>query len=117
MEPVIEKGRQMLKCEFTREELEEFAGQMARAVAEQEAASADLESVKTQIKYRITEASGTITSSAEKIRSGYEYRPVDVTTTKDFIDGTVTAARHDTGEVILSRKMTDEERQIAFPEE
>lgn len=113
-EQTIEKHteRRSLPVLLTQDEMLEQAKLMADASEEAEAQRAELKTVTTQIKARIEEAEAKATGARVRLRSGYEYRPVPCTVTKDWSTKTVTVRRDDTGEIVSARDMTNQELQI-----
>ena len=102
---------QTLKCYLTPVEIRDTGERMARAVGEMNETAATLKSVSTELKARIASTEGTISECATKIRSGYEFRPVEVSVYFDYATGTVRKVRNDTFEEIEERPMTAHERQ------
>ena len=57
-------------------------------------------------------AEGKIKLNSEHIRSGYTMRQVQCTKVIDMKKGTVTVTRNDTGDIVLARNLTEEEKQF-----
>ena len=114
MKETRSKTMEFLKYLFSEEELAEQAREMARAVAEQEQAEDELKSFKKAADSKIATAAAKIRLCSEHIRSGYEFRNIECERVIDYEDGTCTTYRCDTGEVVSSRKLRDEEMQIAL---
>lgn len=68
-----------------------------------------------QWKKRIDDKQAEAHRLAIIITTGYEDRPVSTCTTFDYKRLTVTKTRTDTGEILDSRPMTEEERQRELP--
>lgn len=102
---------QNLKCILTQDEIRQAGERMARAEGEKREHEATVKSLSSRYKSLIDESVAIIGSEAEKIRSGYEFRTVDVRVEFDHERGTVERFRTDTFECIETRRMTDFERQ------
>ena len=111
--PRIEKHTetQTLKCILTETEIKAAGDLMARADGERVDAESTLKSVSAQYKAKIASAEAVVSAEASKIRSGYEFRPVEVRVEYDHDRGTVEKFRTDTFECIESRRMTEYEAQ------
>lgn len=105
-----------LKCLLTEEEIKAAGDLMARADGERVDAEATLKSVSAQYKAKIASAEAMVGAEASKIRSGYEFRPVEVRVEFDHERGTVERFRTDTFEMIEGRRMTtfEAQRKIRF---
>lgn len=104
--------RRNLPVMLTQDEMMEQAKLMAEASEEADAQRAELKTVNTQIKARIEEAEAKALGARIRLRSGYEYRHVKCTGTKDWNKKTVTVRRDDTGEIVVARDMNNQELQI-----
>ena len=107
---------QSLKCILTHDEIKLAGERMARADGEKRDHEATLKSVSSRYKSLIDEAIAVIGSEAERIRSGYEFRAVEIVVEMDHSRGRVTKTRRDTAEILEDRKMNDFElqRKIRF---
>lgn len=74
---------------------------------------AEAKRVAAGYRQEIDDLKGQSASLAEEIRDG-ELRPVVVEIVSNYRSGEVTHVRTDTGEVISTRAMTSEERQLHF---
>ncbi len=110
----MDKTTRFLKYAFDEEEKKVLANEMALAVLSKDAAEDELVAVRAQISSRVKEAQGKLSSVAEKLRSGYEYRQIDCEIEKDFVAGKVRITRIDTGEIVEERKISDADAQQAF---
>jgi len=112
-----ENPTEMLKCEFTKEEVQELGSKLARKHLE----IVDLKNQKAAVTSRyggsIKIAETEAASLSEKIRNGYEFR--DVEYRKQMLPETAEVAfiRLDTGEIYRTRNMTEDERQANLFEE
>lgn len=107
---------QSLKCILTQDEIKQAGERMARAEGEKKDHEATMKSVVSRYKAKIDESVAVMSSEAEKVRSGYEFRTVGILVEMDHSEGKVTKTRKDTFEIIEDRKMSDFElqREIRF---
>ena len=112
-EPVVKtiKHTQTLKCELTEEELRTAGQELARNLDEIEALNDGLKEVKADYKAQIENKEASAKIQRNKVRNKYDYRGVTCTKTMNYKAGSVIITRDDTDSVIVSRKMTPEERQ------
>lgn len=104
-----------LKHEFSGDERNDLADQLASSVSTKKALEDEKSSVTSQIGSRIKEQDSIINSAAEKLRSGYEYRQAECVTEYDFEAGRVSSHRKDNNELIEDREMRPDERQMLLP--
>jgi hypothetical protein len=100
-----------LRYTFTQAERQEFGDSMAQAVAGIEREQDQLKQVKKDFESRIADHEGNMKRCAERLRSGYEFRPVECEKVLDFKLGNAIITRTDTGEIVEERPLTDDERQ------
>lgn len=106
-----------LPVKLTDEELLKVGGQLAATVQDigaEEGRQADL---KAQMKARLAELEGRRTNLAYTISRKEEYRDVEVDIFSDYQRGVVEDIRRDSGEVLITRVMTEHERQQQLPME
>ncbi len=108
-------GKRTLPVRLTDEELLAQARKMAEASEAAEAAEQARKQVTTQYKAEEEEARGKEKAARTLMRNGYEYRPVDITLTKDWDAKTVTVRRDDTSEIVEFREMSNSELQLEIP--
>lgn len=104
-----------LACTLTEDELRDRGFQLAKAVqdiATEEMRQGDL---KAQMKATLAGLDGMKSRLASSVARREEFRDVAVDIFLDHDRGVVDQVRQDTGECILSRPMTDDERQLALP--
>ena len=111
------KCERYLKYQFTESEKKSLSEELARNVKERDSAKNELNSIKGQFGARIKQSEAAILEYAEKVTSGYEYRPTECEEIKDFNAGMVTVRRCDSWEVVESRRMTGADRQMVIKEE
>lgn len=100
-----------LSCTLTKEEWDDASRRLASALTDLSTAEDDLKSTSAEIGGRIKTLKADITSLRKKVQSGEENRLVTVTVINDFSEGTITEIRSDTNEVLIHRKMTEDESQ------
>lgn len=103
---------ELCKCMLTKEEKLDYGQAMADAQAERTALEGQLTSVKKEYQGKIDAATATAERLGGIIRSGYEFRTTDCEQVMNWSDKTVKVIRLDTGEVVSSRRMTEEEKQM-----
>jgi hypothetical protein len=116
-DPILLRVIRLLPVKLTDDELR-ARGQDLAAVCDDIGAETDrADSVKQELKARMTGLEARRSQLAALIRRGDELRDVEVLTLAHFASGTATVVRTDTGDVLLSRPLTDTERQIPLPAE
>jgi len=90
------------------DEIMDLAQKMARAEASINEKLDQLKSVSAAIKAEIATQEGILHSCAEKLRSGYEMRPKEVSVNYD--KGLVKYVDKETGEILEERSMTQDEQ-------
>lgn len=106
------ENSQWLEVKLTEEEIKKEAKELADAINKQREAEDRLDSIKAQIKGEVTELEGKIKKCATLVNQGKEHRPVPVETIFDYEKDSRTDTRLDTGEVISSRALTKDEKQM-----
>ncbi len=109
-------GKRTLPVRLNDEELLAQARKMAEATEAAEAAERARKQVTTQYKEEEEEARGAALAARTLLQNGYNYRPVDITITKDWTAKTVTVTRDDTGDIVEFREMTTGELQLEINE-
>lgn len=111
-EPKIKKDVQMLRCEFTSEEINEKAKQLANENRNFTEIENDKKSVTADFGARLAESKAKIDRLANNINSGYELRRVNVEIRMhDPAEGKKTVVRTDTNTVVEVLNMSEEELQ------
>jgi hypothetical protein len=103
-----------LKVDLTPEEILAASREMARAVDELHDLEQQRKAAAETYKARITQAQATVQINSVLVRNGYEFRKTEVRRTLDYDRAWVTSVRLDTGEVVESRAMTPDEKQMTF---
>jgi hypothetical protein len=101
-----------LPCALTRSEVEERADKLARLVKDRDAIDAERKQVARDYKTRMDDLSKEIGQLSEQVRSKREWRDVECTKERNEERGTVDFVRVDTGEVVESRALHPDERQV-----
>lgn len=100
-----------LKVILTPAEIKALGELMAKSDRDLDEAKEELKGIKAQYAAKIAGLEGLRSSCAEKIRTGFEFRQIEVETNYDYETGTVFKVRLDTLEKIETRAMTSRERQ------
>ncbi len=101
-----------LKHEFTESELLEIGRESARAVQKINMLQAQKKTFNDEIKARISENEAVLRDSSRLIRNGYELRDTECEEITNFMQGTLTVIRMDTGEIEIERPLEEWERQM-----
>ena len=115
-EPTGEKETRELDCALTDAEVRKRAQEFAGLHERREKVEAKLAKVRKQYKDHLGGLSSKFGSLAKVIASGVEKREVRCSWWRHWPSSTVQLRRDDTGEVLESRTMTTEEKQLAFEE-
>ena len=102
-----------LPCELTDLELRRFGDELAVAVQDTTAEEDRQKQIKTEMKARIDELTARKARIALTISRREEYRDTEVRYCLDG-NGMVLEVRADTGEVLRTRPLADEERQLVL---
>ena len=117
MTDVTERTTTMrLACKLTDDELRAAGDGLAKVV--QDIASEDdaQKDQKAQMKARLMELTARQTILALQVSRREEHRDVEVTIATCYDDGVEIRTRTDTGEVISTRALRDDERQPRLPD-
>ena len=101
-----------LPVKLTDVEVLQYGRDVARAHSERERIKDELDSVKADYKGKIMEQDATIGKLTPRIHSGIETRDVECVEVKNWTKATVQITRTDTGEVIESRPMREDEKAM-----
>ena len=108
------REKRFLKCTLTEEEKKILGEEMAQAVYKKENFEGEIKNNNMKLKEQIKEGDIVISDCAEKIRTGYETREIEVEKVIDRAGNKVIITRIDTGEIIEERELTYNERQMHF---
>jgi hypothetical protein len=111
VESKIEKGKLYLQCTLTSKEIYEAGKNLSDALKRVRELESRLDSVKQQIKGEMTTAEGDVAKYSSLVSSEREHRLVDVEIRFDFKANRKETVRMDTGEIVKTDTISDEERQ------
>lgn len=106
-----------LPCQLTDEEVLKFAGELANANKEVDNAIDEKKFLSQQAAAKVKQAEAHRDEVTSIVASRTEWREVTVHKVFDYANGKVIETRIDTGEVIRSREMSDDERQASLLED
>lgn len=109
--PETKMVQEYLRYNFTREELEDLATELARSLTEVNREKLHKKDVVKSLDSDISKLETKIAELAEKRNSGYEYRNIDCEVRYDYEVRMKTTVRLDTGEIIKTIPMTADELQ------
>jgi hypothetical protein len=101
-----------LMCSLNERELREYGAKLADAcedIVNEESAQSE---IKSQLKAKLTSLEARRAELATVVRRKADYRDVPVEIYYDYARAVVEEVRTDTGETIVTRAMTDTERQM-----
>jgi hypothetical protein len=101
-----------LPVKLTDTETLQYGRDAARAMADKERIGAEFDGVKADYKGKIAEQEAIIGKLSPRIHSGIETRDVECLETKNWTQATVEVRRTDTNEIVESRPMREDEKQI-----
>jgi hypothetical protein len=109
---VTRKITKALACKLTEPEVLQYGRDMAQAYAERERLTGELDAIKGEYKGKIAEQDAAIGKLQARVHSGMESRDVECVEEKNWTAATVRVTRTDTHEVIESRPMREDEKQV-----
>jgi hypothetical protein len=101
-----------LPCKLEESEVLQYGRDIARAHADKDRIEDDFDSVKADYKGKIAEQAAIISKLSPRVHSGIETRDVECTEVKNWTKATVQVKRNDTGEIVESRPMREDEKQM-----
>lgn len=106
-------GREYLKYEFSEAELLEIGKQLGRSSQELETLEDNKKAVTSQLKAQIDGKQAEVSGLSNKMNSGCEYRYIDTRIEYNHPSpGIKTTIRNDTGAIIRTEVMSDDEKQL-----
>ena len=105
----------LLVCDLTEDEISERAKQLAVSKGEMEQHQLHAKEIKADLKKKGEQLRAQISQLARACREGKEEREIVCELLYDEDELTVDVVRVDTGQVVSSRPMTDDERQTLIP--
>lgn len=112
---IVRESTRQLEAQLTESEVVELSREHCRVLSEIGSLQMRKRAMDKEFNAQIDEASDKAVGMQRTIVTGTELREVDVHEVLDYRTGLVTVIRRDTGEVIESREMTAEERQLPIP--
>lgn len=109
---LTKKVTKSLPCKLTEEEVLKYGREMARALSERDRIQSELDGIKSEYKAKISEQTALIEKFSVRVHSGIESRDVECEETKNWTKINVEVKRLDTGSVIESRPMREDEKQM-----
>jgi tRNA U54 and U55 pseudouridine synthase Pus10 len=106
-----EKSKELLKCDLTEEEFKEFSSTLAKTTKDLRGLEDQKKAIGSKFAAKINEAETEANRIAIIVSDRYEYRDVECETIFDEEMLIATTYRNDTGAIIKSRLMTQEELQ------
>ena len=106
----------VLACRLTDGELQEAGADLAAVVQDIAGEEDRQKDIKAQMQARKMELTAKQTVLAIKVSRREEHRDVEVTIATCYDDGVEIRTRTDTGEVISTRALRDDERQPRLPD-
>lgn len=113
----VKKVSERLPCQLSDAERLDFADELAEATQQVDTISTTRKSQMQQINSELRQAEARRDKLSGIVGSKTEYRDITVEVKHDYDRGFVIKTRTDTGEVILERRMTDDERQVPLIED
>lgn len=104
-------GTAYLLCRLTPEEVKTAAKNLAESLKRRRELEVRLDSVKQQIKGEMTTAEGDAQKFEQLVATESEHRMLPVDICFDFRRGVKDTVRTDTGEIVKTEAITDEDRQ------
>lgn len=105
----------ILKCLLTQEEILQAGDDLATALDNLKQVQAEKDSVSKTFKAKEVELEANITAKQVLVRNKYDYRSIECTNILDFGIAECYVKRNDTGEEIIRRKLTEDEKQTTLP--
>lgn len=106
------KFTETLVCNLTEDEVATRADAAARAQRELDDAQRDIDAAKKSAKTTIDTLDARRRLLLEEVRTRQGFRPVECEESPDYLEGLMRVVRLDTAEIVRSRPLTAEERQV-----
>jgi len=101
-----------LNVELTEEEFKAHAVELAKMMSERDRIENQMQSMRSQFKAELDEATAKINRERTLVQTGREWRDIHCTVVYDYDKKRVVTSRTDTGEVIEDRVMRLDEMQV-----
>lgn len=108
------KLERTLKCRLTDEEIRDASDSLAKSLSDVEAATSELQSIKSQFKSKIDRLNSDVLKFRNLVSNKYEYRTVRCIETYNLSEDTYVVVREDNGEIVEERQLRGNERQMEF---
>lgn len=108
----VSKTTEILRYDFTKEELSELSLEMAQAVADMNNAENEKKAVMSDFKSQIDAHSAKAHNLAGKIQNGWEMRGIECRVEKDYRKRIAKIYRIDNGDFVKERRIPDDECQM-----
>jgi hypothetical protein len=105
---------QRLPCKLTQQQLDERRDKMAEQIERLATLEAAKKDAAAQAKAKIEALELELATIAYEVKTRSEIREVEVRREKDYQEGIEETIRQDTGEIVATRVMTPQERQVEF---
>lgn len=105
----------LLACKLTEEELRDRGQKLAATRLEIDRLTVEVKVVASEFKDQLKGLGQESRRLAKAVKAGSEDRDVKCEQVLDFVDGTYSVQRLDTGECMDTRPLTDGERQLQIP--
>jgi hypothetical protein len=106
---------QRLKVALTQEEILEHAQKLTDQLMELAEIVDEAKSVAQTYKAKLTALESQVVVARNLVHNKYEIRAVECTNVLNYTTGRATTVRTDTGEIVMQRAMTYDERQSSLP--
>jgi hypothetical protein len=106
-----------LSCRLTDPELLKKGAELAATVQDLADEEKRQNDVKAQLKAKVTELEARRSGLAITVSRKEEHRDVEVDIYHDYVRGIVEDIRRDTGEIVHTRPMSEDEKQLGLPME
>lgn len=106
------KVTKALPCKLSEEEVLKYGRDLGRAYADKSRVETELDGIKAEYKGRVKEQDALIEKLSARVHSGIETRDVACMEVKNWTEGTVEVRRLDTNEIVESRPMREDEKQM-----
>ena len=113
---LVRKVTKALPVKLTDDEVLQYGRDIARAYGDKARIESEFDSVKADYKGKISEQESIVEKLSPRVHSGIETRDVECEEVKNWTAATVRVTRLDTHEVIESRPMREDEKQMQIQE-
>ncbi len=104
----------ILPCDLSADEVAYRADKLARKIGERETLKVAFDTVRQEHKAELSELEAEVRMLARDVSTKVEHRPIRVAETLLFEESLACVARSDTGELVRTRPLRPEERQVSL---